>query len=205
VAETLYDIAEEVIIAAGITNYEIDVALQSITTSGSLAKMKYREALQQIAIAGMAVVYSDRTGKLIIKQLPSIALTETIDFDNVYSSPLIRLDKLINTVYVKSGETTYTYVDPDKPAAEQTLSVTIESTLFSDATLAENTSAWVITEYKKRFLYEINWRLNPAFECGDIVTVEDDFGEDKTARITKQEFTFAGYLGGKTYGKGGGS
>lgn len=204
VVETLYDIAEEIIIAAGVTDYEIDTALQAITTSGSLAVMKYRDALQQIAIAGMAVVYSDRTGKLIIKQLPGTVLTETIDFDNMYKSPLIKLDKLVNTVYVKSGATTYTYTDPLKPADEQTMAVTIESTLFSDAALAENTSAWLITEYRKRFLYEINWRTNPALECGDIVTVEDDFSEDKTARITKQEFEFAGYLTGRSSGRGGG-
>ncbi len=201
---SLYDIAVAVLTSAGVTNYSIDTALRSIASSGSLAKMKHREALQLIAIAGQSVVYSDRAGKLIIKQLTSTVLGETISFDNMPKSPQIKLDTLINTIYIKSGATTYTYTDPAKPAEEQILSIEINNTLVSDATMASNVSAWILAELKKRFLYEINWRMNPALECGDIVTVQDDFATNKTVRITKQEFSFAGYLGGKTNGRGGG-
>ncbi|MDJ0305396.1 hypothetical protein [Dehalobacter sp.] len=201
---TLYNIAQAVFTSAGITDYEIDTALQSITSSGSLEKMPHREALQLIAIAGMAAVYSDRvTGKPIIKQLSDTALDETIDFDNVFNSPKITLDVLINTIYIDNGNTVYTYVDPSKAADEQTLSITVNNGLITDATHAANVAAWILAEYKKRFLYEINWRMNPAIAVGDIVTVEDEFSENKQVRITKQEFNFRGYLDGKTNGKAG--
>lgn len=204
--KSLYYIAEEILTAAGIIDYSLDIALQSIIVTGLIAKMKYREALQLVAIAAMAVIYSDRdNGRLIIEQLLNVVLEETIDFDNVYNPPEIKLDTLVNTIYIESGGTTYTYVDPQKPADEQTLSISIKNTLITNATMANNVAAWILSEYKKRFLYEINWRMNPALEVGDIVTVEDEFGENKTVRITKQEFEYAGYLTGKTNGKGGGA
>lgn len=203
-AETLYDIAVAVFTAAGIADYEIDTALQSIAVTGTLPKANYKETLQTIALAGKSVLYSDRYGKAIIKQLDNTALSESITYDNVYASPLIKLDKLINTIYVDLGATTYTYVDPNKPAGEQTLSAAIDNPLINTEAHAADVAVWLMTEYKKRFLYEISWRMNPAYEPGDIVTVEDDFSEDKTVRITKQEFNFAGYLSGKTNGRGGG-
>ncbi|UWG96776.1 hypothetical protein LPY66_18145 [Dehalobacter sp. DCM] len=207
VTETLYNIAVEILTAAGLAAdyYEVDTALQSITTSGSLAKMNYREALQNIAIAGMAALYCNRQGKIIIKQLGSLSLTETIDFDNMYSSPKISLDKLVNTIKITSGESTYTYTDPLKDSDDQVVTIEIENTVISDATMAQNVSIWVLAELKKRFLYEINWRMNPAYEVGDILTIEDDFSEDKTARLTKQEFTYEGYLAGKTNARGAGT
>jgi hypothetical protein len=76
--------------------------------------------------------------------------------------------------------------------------------LITTNTIAEQVAIWVLGEYKKRFLYEINWRGNPALECSDIVTVEDDFSEDKTVRLTRNEFNFDGTLRAKTLGKGGG-
>lgn len=203
-AQTVYAIAVVVLNAAGITNYYVDPALLGITVSGTIGKVNYREAIQTVAIVGMAVVYSDRTGKVIVKQLGNTASSEIIDFDNVYSPPEIKLNTLINTVYITISGVKYAYVDASKPVGEQTLSVDATNTLITNTTIAANVAAWILTEYKKRFLYAINWRGNPALECGDIVTVEDDFSENKTVRITKQDITFAGYLGGKTSGKGGG-
>lgn len=201
--ETLYNIAEAVFTAAGVTDYSIDTALQSIVVSGTLTDKTYREVLQYVAIAGMCVFYSDRYGTVRIKQLGSTASGETITMDNMYYSPKIDLDTMVNTIYVKVGSSTYTYVDPVKPANELTISLTVDNPLISNNTIAQNVAIWILAERKKRYLYEINWRMNPAYECGDIVTAEDEFDEDKTIRITKQNFQFSGYLTGKTNGKGG--
>jgi len=207
VSETLYDIAVEVLGLAGVdaSNYDVDTALQSVSTSGTLAKTSYRETLQKIAIAGCAVLYCDRYGKIIIKQIGTTALSETIDFDNMYAAPLIKLDTLVNTVYVKCGATTYTYTDPAKPTDEQVLSIEIDNVLIDTQGKADVVGAWLLAELKKRYLYECNWRMDPSFAVGDIVTVEDDFSADKTARLTRQEFSFAGYLSGKTSARGDGS
>lgn len=279
---TLYDLAEDVLIDAGVENYEIDIALQSISTTGYIPLVKHREALQTIAIAGQAVLYCDRYGKVILKKLTSTPLSQTIDFDNVYKSPQIKLDKLINTVDVNvnnftaqaspkeiykgtiaisgtqdlwieynsrpcqsvtasasggtintatyysnaallnitaSGNVTitangtvldisssiYELIDNTAPSGEQSLTLKINNSLISSASLASSVANWVLDESQKRFLYDINWRMNPALEIGDIITVEDDYSEDKTMRITKQQFNYSGYLQGKTNGKGGGS
>ncbi|MFZ3132756.1 MAG: hypothetical protein WA125_17045 [Desulfosporosinus sp.] len=206
-AETLYDIAVEVLGLAGVSsvNYEVDTALQAITTSGTLDKTTYREALQKIAIAGCAVLYCDRSGKIILEQISTTALSETIDFDNMYAAPLIKLDALVNTIYIKSGANTYTYTDPTKPADEQVLSVEIDNALIDSQPKADAVGAWILVELKKRYLYECNWRTDPSLAVGDIVTIEDDFSADKTARLTKNEFSFAGYLTGKTSARGDGT
>jgi hypothetical protein len=204
-SKTIKYILEDILADAGITDYTIDTDLASITVSGTLPESTHRESIQTTAIAGMAVVYSDRDGTLQIKQLTTPASVDTIDYENIFAAPGIELDKLINTVYVKYGSSTYTLVDPSKPSDEQTLAVTVDNPLIGTLSHAEDVAAWVLAEFKKRFLYAINWRQNPALELGDIVTVEDDFSEDKTMRITRNEFSYAGYLTGKTNGKGDGT
>jgi hypothetical protein len=204
-SKTITYILEDILDDAGITDYVIDSNLGSITVTGTIPEGTHRAAIQIAAIAGMGVVYSDRNGVLQIKQLTTPASIDTIDYDNVYAAPKIELDKLINTVYVKYGSNTYTLVDPSKPSDEQTLAVTVDNPLIDTLGVAEDVADWVLAEFKKRFLYEINWRQNSAFELGDIVTVEDDFSEDKTMRITRNEFNYIGYLSGKTKGKGDGT
>lgn len=198
-------ILEAILADAGITNYEIDADLNNVVVTGTIEESTHREAIQVAAMAGMAVVYCDRNGILQIKQLLTPTSVATLDYENIYKAPQIILDKLINTVNVKYGNSTYTYVDPAKPSDEQTLSVTVENPLIGTLSHAEDVAEWLLNEYKKRFLYEVNWRMNPALEIGDIVTVEDDFSEDKTMRITKNDFQYQGYLTGKTNGRGGGA
>ncbi|MHB8077423.1 MAG: hypothetical protein ACYDGZ_27250 [Desulfosporosinus fructosivorans] len=275
---SLYNLAIDVLTDAGITNYLVDAALQAISVTGYIPICKHREALQMIAIAGMAVVYSDRYGKVIIKQLTSVALTETIGFDNVYNPPQIKLDKLVNKVDVNvntytpqasssqvhksiitingtqdvwieysdlaqtvsatvtggtlntatyfgnaallnitaAGSITitatgtvldksaavYELKDVSAPSGEQVLPLKVENTLISGNDIASNVATWILAEVKKRFLYEINWRMNPALEAGDIVTVQDNFSSNKTMRIIRQEFVYQGYMSGKTNGRG---
>lgn len=89
---------------------------------------------------------------------------------------------------------------------EQTVSLKIENPLITDSTLADNVADWILAEKQKRFMYEVNWRGNPELEVADIVTIQDNFSENKTARITKQEFNYAGCLSGcKVYARGDGT
>lgn len=200
--KTLKYIIDTIMADAGITTYNVDSALDSITVTGTLPESSHREAIQTVAIAGQAVVYCDRNGILQIKQLTTTSSVSTLDYNNVYNSPQIILDKLINTVKVKYGASTYILTDPLKPSGESVLSITVDNPLIDTLALAQNVANWLLTEYKKRFIYEINWRMNPALETGDIVAVEDDYSENKTMMITKNEFQYAGYLSGKTNGRG---
>jgi hypothetical protein len=281
-SRTLYNLALDVLADAGITDYSVDAALQSITAVGCVPIASHREILQLIANAGMAVVYSDRHGTLTIKQLSLTPLAETIALHDMFASPQIKLDKLVNVVEVNvnkynaqaapsevykgtiaingtvdvwieyskgpcqsvssvvtggtvnsetyygnaallnitaagnvtitstgtildTASTIYRLADPAAPAGELSLSVKVNNPLITDNVMADNVADWILAEYQKRFLYEVNWRGNPALECGDIVTVEDDFSENKTAMITKQNFNFAGYLESRPInGRGGG-
>lgn len=279
-SRTLYNLAVDVLSDANVTDYEIDTALQGITVNGYIPLVSHREALQLIGFAGQCVVYSDRNGYIQIKRLASTALNETLDFDNVYKSPSIKLDKLVNTIDVnvnkyvakatseevyngtiaingtvdvwityksmpcqsvssvvtggtvnsatyygnaallnitaagnvtivstgtilEKASTVYTLQDGTAPADEQMLSLSVDNLLITDNTIAGDVATWILTEYQKRFLYDVNWRQNPALEAGDIVTVEDEFAENKAVRITKQNFEYQGYLSGKTEGRGG--
>lgn len=204
-SKTLEYIAEDILDSAGVSDYEIDAALQGITVSSTLPVRNHRELLQMVAIAGQAVLYSDRDGKIIIKRLSNTVSGETIDFDNTYNSPQIKLDKLVNTIIVVVGSSEYVYVDPLKPASEQTLAVKIDNPLIKTNGHALNVAIWILNAYKKRFLYEINFRGNPALESGDIVTVQDDFSENRQVRITRNEFNFDGALRCKVNGKGSGT
>ncbi len=274
---TLYALAETVLQDAGITAYEIDLALQTVEVSGALPLVSHRDALQMIAIAGRAVAYADRTGKVMVERLSS-TVVGVVDMDNVYRSPSIALDKLVNavdvdvvsyrakgTVEVYNGSVTvdgtaaiwveyqgpceahsvvvtgaalvsaehYTYAskltitgsgvvdiavtateleqvksiyhlqDDDKPANEQTQGIRVSNPLINSSALAAEVAGWLLDESKHRLIYTVNWRQNPALECGDVVTIEDDLGGNKAARISRQELTWAGYLTGATTAKGG--
>lgn len=282
-SRTLYNLAVDVLSDAGITDYVIDTALQSITSVGHIPIMTHKEALQLIANAGMAVVYSDRFGVIQIKQLDSVALSgEAIDFDNVYEKPKLELNKLINTVEVvvsnyvakassekiyegtiaitgtvnvwieyKSGpaqsissvitgggvvvnsqtyygsaallnltasgsvtitttgtvlersQSIYLTQDAEALAGEQPLGQKVDNELITSNALASSLGAYLLAEYQARFQYEIPWRQNQAYEAGDIVSVANEFGTNTDVRITKNEFNYSGYLGGKTGGRGG--
>ena len=199
---SLKAIAEEVLDDAGVEEYEIDNALDGVVTSGELESDTYKNTLQTICIAGQAVCYMNRFNVLVIERLGETGTGELIDFDNIYASPSIDLDKLVNTIVVEHQGNKLTYVDPEKPGREQTLAVEVENPLISSSQHAEDVAIWILGELKKRYLYEVRWRQNPALEVGDIVTLQTDYG-NKLSRINKQEFEFRGYLAGKTYTKGG--
>lgn len=96
-----------------------------------------------------------------------------------------------------------TDVDPSIPSGEKTLTMKVDNTLINNTTRAESVASWLLGEVGNRNIYSVDWRQDPRLESGDIVTVEDEFGQDLTARITKQEFEFNGALRGRTEAKGG--
>lgn len=301
--KSLYNIAVDVLSRLNI-EYKIDPNLKNVKTNGYLPKLKVREALQYIAIAGRCAVYQDRaTGKLVIKQFRTLdESTSYINFcggcdlsfgvvypqvnkgfdiknitlDNMYAEPQIKLDKLVksvevtvntynqeteekeilNTDFVINGEDTIfleyktygnaklevtgviswsilghyangaelkikangtvnikvrgyalvtnktTFVLTDNSIKEGA-KLSVDNPLIDNPEVAKKVAEWLFYESRLRALYEANWRQNPALECGDIVIIEDGFGEKKQSRITRQEFEYKGYLSGKTESRGG--
>lgn len=199
----LYQLAENTLIQAGVKDYVIDTALQSISTQGAHRRVTYRSLLQMIALAGQCVMYVDRDDTLHIERITETASVDTIDFDNIYREPRINLEKLVTRVevaYYNGIEQAGAYTAIGDVDGGSTLKV--ENTLINSQSHAQNVANWLLAESMKRALYEINWRQNPALEPLDVVTVEDAYGANKSSRITSQEYEYAGYLAGKTRSKG---
>lgn len=226
----LYELAENILISAGVKNYEIDSGLSEIETQGFTEKLNVRKALQYIGIAGKAAVYQDRSGVLQIKQFRTLDATSTfliyagddmycgmvypsvdhgydmknISFDNVYQEPQIKLDKplktLIVVVYDVGEKQEVSFTNPNM---KEGVTLKLDNPLINTEDHAAMVAEWIIAESNLRAIYTINWRQNPCLECGDIVLVEDSFDAKKLSRIIKQEFEFKGYLSGRTETKGG--
>lgn len=227
----LYDLAEDVLIKAGVKDYYIDEGLKQISASGFSKPLNSRKALQYIGIAGMAAIYQDRQGVLQIKQFKVLDERDTqfinfagpdmfagmiytavdegydmknITFDNVYKEPQIKLDKLLYSIVmaVNNGQVKEEVTFYNEGIKEGS-SFKIDNPLINTIEHAQEVAEWIIEEYNLRAIYNINWRQNPCLECGDIVLVEDSFNAKKQSRIIKQEFEYQGYLSGKTETKGG--
>lgn len=226
----LYDLAEDILVKAGVENYYIDEELRSINTTGFPKKLTARKALQHIGIAGKAAVYQDRQGVLQIKQFKVLDERDTqyiyfagpdmftgmiypmvdegydmknITFDNVYKEPQIKLDKLLYSLTMVINGAVKTETVFYNPGIKEGSALKCDNPLINTVEHAQEIAEWIISEYNLRALYNINWRQNPCLECGDIVLVEDSFQAKKQSRITKQEFEYTGYLSGRTETKGG--
>jgi hypothetical protein len=226
----LYNLAEDIMIKASVKDYHIDEKLKNISTSGFKEKLNCRKALQYLGIAGMAAIYQDRYGVVRIEQFKTLDEStsyiyfagpnmytgmiypmadegydmKNITFDNVYKEPQIKLDKLLYSLImvIHDGETKEEITFYNK-GVKDGVSYKIDNPLINTIKHAQEVAEWIIEEYNLRAIYDINWRQNPALECGDIVLVEDSFNAKKQSRIIKQEFEYAGYLSGRTETKGG--
>jgi len=226
----LYDLVEDIMIKAGVKDYYIDKKLKDIPTSGFKEKLNCRRALQYVGIAGKAAIYQDRYGVVRVEQFQTLDEStsyiyfagpdmytgmiypmadegydmKNITFDNVYKEPQIKLDKLLYSLImvINNGEEKQEVTFYNQ-GIKDGVSFKIDNPLINTVEHAREVAEWIIEEYNLRAIYNIDWRQNPALECGDIILVEDSFKAKKQSRIIKQEFEYAGYLSGKTETKGG--
>jgi hypothetical protein len=219
-----------------LTNYVIDDSLKNLT-GNFIERLDSRSALQMIGIASRSAVFQDRYGKVIIEpfqyldessnyltyvgQPQVIAGTywatplvstgagmKYIDFDQMYDSPQISLEKSISELIVKIYQ-----ADLENPTEKHYIntaiggkggaSFTIDNPLINNVTLADQVAEWFIRETNYSAVYMANWRQNPILESGDVVLMEDSFGAGKQTRIYKQDFNYEGYLYGSTESRGG--
>lgn len=198
----LYQMAVDIFSICGITNYEVDIALQSIQTKALVKKTNCRNVLQMIAVAGMCNVYVTRDDRLILKQLSFGNPVDTIDMDNMYKEPQIQLDKIVKSVEVAyysdiNTKQLTTINNTDKGEA-----LKVDNTLINTEGHANNVGNWILNQRNYRAIYTANWRGNPAHELSDIVTIEDSYNQNNKTIITKIELTYQGYLEGKTEARG---
>ncbi|WP_300384722.1 hypothetical protein, partial [Clostridium sp.] len=225
---TLFNIAKSVLNTSGITEYKIDEKLKYITSQGFKEKLSCKRALQYIALASRAVVFQDRYGKLIIRQVETLDASinymtfcgmdgvicgssiievnnqfdmKSISLENSYNVPKIKLDNPVKYLTIVLSDKTEVVVNNSNVI--NGVSYKIENQLINTEEQATEIAKWMFQEMNLRASYEVNWRQNPCLECGDIVLVEDGFNSNKQSKITKQEFNYNGYLSGSTGSKGG--
>lgn len=275
-----YDLIVDIIEDAGLgIYYTIDEALKSVMLLACVPIVSHRDALRLVVLASRAVVRVNRQGRLIVERLTASEPVASIDMAQMWDSPSIKLDPLINSVSVdvtgyrlkgsaevykgameidgttelwleysnpcqghqvtvaggtlvsaehyayasrlvvsgaglveitvtademEQTTTIYTLRDDERPVGEPAYALEISNPLIHTQIVAADVAAWLLAESQRRLNYDVPWRQNPALECGDMVTIEDEFGSNKAARITKQELKYAGHLEGRTGAKGGG-
>ena len=227
----LYDLTESIFLEAKIEKYKIDESLKLITTQGFHEPIKVREALQMVAIAGRCVVRQDRTGSILIEHFEELAYEtgyitfageelagptvypqvyidygfQVIDFDTVFNAPKIELNTQVTHIVIKVHKELENIEDLTftNPNVKEGIGYEINNPLINTDEQATLIAEWMFREYSMIAQYTASWRQNPALECGNVVLMEDSFDNKKKARITKQEYNFAGYLDGITEAKGG--
>lgn len=204
---SLYDMAVDMFALCGITNYEIDDALQSINTNGLVKKTSCRDVLQMIALAGCANIYVTRDNviKLVVNPASLGDQVDDVDLDNMYEEPKIELEPEVRAVQVTyysdlDTKDVVTVTNSDVVSGEV---LKLESnTLINTATQATNVANWLLRQRTYRAKYSLNWRGNPAHELNDVITIETTYGTAKKAIITKNNIEYAGYFSAKTEAKG---
>lgn len=205
--KTLYQLAVDMFTLCGITNYSIDTALQSITTNSLVEKANCRDILQMIAIAGCANLFVTR-GNIITLKCNPLGITtpvDTADFDNMYQEPQIALDKAVRRVEVTYFTDLATSAIVGVNSTTNDIGDTLKlekNTLINNSTRATAVANWFFAQLKYRATYRVNWRGNPALELNDVIALENTYGDNMTAYVTRNELDYAGYLQARTQAKG---
>ena len=101
---TLYALAEAVFADAGVTDYEIDTALQQVKTVAPMPVLAHRECLQIIANAGRAVLYCDNHGIIHLKTEHESYTEITTNGQTAYSNAQYALSGVEDIAYATLGE-----------------------------------------------------------------------------------------------------
>lgn len=205
VVQPLGQMARNRFAQCGITNFYIDPALETINTDSLVKRTDCRTVLQMIAIAGQCNLYVSRDNIITLKRVAFGSPADRVDFDNIYNEPKIELEKV-----VKQVDVTY-WTDLDTPAVSTVTAAGVDAgdvlklesnTLINNSTVALAVANWIMAQKQYRAKYSVNWRGNPAHELSDVIALENSYGADMDAMITKTELTYEGYLQARTEAHG---
>jgi hypothetical protein len=129
-----------------------------------------------------------------------------LDFEYLYEQPQLNLIKslyeLTVNVYDTTGEITNTVVYTKPEVEGNGLILKVENPLVSSNQHAEAISDWHFDESLNNITFQLSWRGNPILESGDVVRIPDSFGNERKAKIYRQEFIYQGYLEARLEAKG---
>lgn len=206
VGYSLFDMAVDILTAAGITNYSIDTALQLISTNGLIAQTSCRSALQQVAIAGMANIFITRNDVLTIQQTRASTSSNYFDYDVLVDKPQIQQFKQVETVNVTyyTNLTTIggTVTVTDSAVSNGEIITLTGNTLINNSTTASNVANWMKNRRNERNLFTFETRGNPAIELNDLNKIENDYLTDQFLYVHKIDLTYNGSLKMNFEGRG---
>lgn len=101
---TLYDLAIDVLSDAGVSDYDVDMALQNVSVTAPLPVVAHRECLQLIANAGRAVLYCDTAGKIVLKCEDDYYVDVTSSAQTKFSDARYVLDGAEDVAYATLGQ-----------------------------------------------------------------------------------------------------
>lgn len=206
VSYSLYDMAVDILTAAGVSGYNIDTALQSISTNGLIVEMTCREALQMVCIAGCATIKIDRSDVLRIKTTrETVTTVNYVDFSAMLDEPQIQQFKKVQTVNVNywtnlttlGGTATLTDANVSKG---ETITVT-DNTPINTLARANAVCTYLQTRRNDRDYFTIDYRGNPALELEDYIQIQNRYVANQKMWIHKHEMTYEGYLSGRLEGR----
>ena len=199
-SKTLREFAIEILNNAGITEYVLDASMNNITASTSIPETSTKELLKQLAIAANCVLYVDKANRINITKL-NATVSNSITLDNMYETPNILLDEIVNrvkvTYYVNGTSADFVISSEETDGKEKT----INSIFINTAEHAQSVGTYLLNLYQNRKKYKIDWRQDLEIDINEKANIEDDFDENSDVTITKQEFKYAGYLSGSTEGR----
>lgn len=205
--KTLKAWLETLFAQAGIDNYVIDDSLGDVSVATRWNATSIKGLIKSVCTAGCCIIYVDVNNVVQIKPIDK-RVVGTITADNAYAFPKINLDSKYNTVKVgvwsssSNKVTSYVTVNNIENNEEAITYEVADNPFITSTTMATDVANYYLTLLAHREIYNINWRQNPALDIADIVEVEDNFGVNGNVILTKQDYSYAGYLHGSSEGRG---
>lgn len=124
---------------------------------------------------------------------------DSLTFDNIYKEPQIELNQAVKSVEVTYDKAVYV---AENTEIKEGITLKLENSLINTEADAKNVAEWILKENAKMATFKVQWRQNPALSLADKVGIENGYGFSNIANIVKQEYSYEGYLSGKTEAKG---
>lgn len=192
---------------AGITDCIIDGSLSSISVTTRFDETSVKSLIKSACTAGNCLIYVDVNNIVNVLKIPQNRAGNIV-LDNMYNYPKVKLDMAYNTVKVgvyntsEKKVTSYVSVDNITNNDPSVVYEVADNPFITNNARATDVANRYLSILAHRELYDIDWRQNPALDINNIVKVEDNFGVNGDVVITKQEYNYAGYLSGRTEGRG---
>lgn len=89
----------------------------------------------------------------------------------------------------------------DPALVDDAKTLTIDNKLVTYTAVAENITDYAVYWYKRKYLYDFDWRQNPAIELLDTVKVYDDFDRNNNVMLTDRTLDYNdGVISGNSKG-----